>query len=91
MVLVWISLTISTSDEEQLAPEICDNALDDDNDGLIDLNDDDCQCEPLEQPSFILNPSFERAGMLSSQFLKTGLRNGLDTSFRRNHRLLSSL
>jgi len=41
------------------APEICDNGLDDDNDGKIDLNDEDCHCEPLEPPSLIPNPSFE--------------------------------
>jgi len=40
--------------------EICDNALDDDNDGLIDLNDPDCQCTEFEnQESLIPNPSFE--------------------------------
>lgn len=39
--------------------EICDNALDDDGDGLFDLNDPDCEC-PLAQPlSLIPNPSFE--------------------------------
>jgi gliding motility-associated-like protein len=39
--------------------EICDNALDDDGDGLIDLNDPDCNC-PIELPtSLIPNPSFE--------------------------------
>ena len=39
--------------------EICDNGIDDDNDGLIDLNDDDCIC-PIELPiSLIPNPSFE--------------------------------
>lgn len=42
-----------------LPPEICDNGLDDDQDGLIDLNDDDCHCDPLEPPSLIANPSFE--------------------------------
>ena len=26
------------------AQEICDNGIDDDNDGMIDINDDDCQC-----------------------------------------------
>ena len=76
MVLVWISLTISTSDEEQLAPEICDNALDDDNDGLIDLNDDDCQCEPLEQPSFILNPSFEEQECCPPSFSRLDCAKG---------------
>ncbi len=39
--------------------EICDNALDDDGDGLIDLNDDDCICEALAPTSMIPNPSFE--------------------------------
>ena len=39
--------------------EICDNALDDDNDGLIDLNDPDCICEKISQASMIPNPSFE--------------------------------
>ncbi|MCB0638249.1 MAG: hypothetical protein KDC54_16585, partial [Lewinella sp.] len=28
--------------------EICDNAIDDDNDGLIDLNDPDCDCAVIE-------------------------------------------
>lgn len=39
--------------------EICDNAIDDDMDGLIDLNDPDCDCEIIEPISLIPNPSFE--------------------------------
>ncbi len=39
--------------------EICDNALDDDQDGLIDLNDPDCKCPEFEPQSLIPNPSFE--------------------------------
>lgn len=39
--------------------EICDNALDDDGDGLTDLNDPDCQCEIVSYQSLIPNPSFE--------------------------------
>jgi len=39
--------------------EICENALDDDGDGLIDLNDPDCDCPVLEPASLIPNPSFE--------------------------------
>ena len=39
--------------------EICDNAIDDDSDGLIDLNDDECSCEIIEPKSLIPNPSFE--------------------------------
>ena len=39
--------------------EICDNAVDDDDDGLIDLNDPDCTCAVIEPESLIPNPSFE--------------------------------
>lgn len=39
--------------------EICDNAVDDDGNGLIDLNDPGCVCQPPEPPSQIPNPSFE--------------------------------
>lgn len=39
--------------------EICDNAQDDDGDGLIDLNDPDCLCQAPEPSSLIPNPSFE--------------------------------
>ena len=39
--------------------EICDNAVDDDGDGLIDLNDADCDCQIAEPISLIPNPSFE--------------------------------
>ncbi|MDX1942549.1 MAG: gliding motility-associated C-terminal domain-containing protein [Saprospiraceae bacterium] len=39
--------------------EICDNAKDDDADGLIDLNDSDCDCQRIEPISLIPNPSFE--------------------------------
>ena len=41
------------------AVEICDNAIDDDGDGLIDLNDEDCFCTVAEAISLIPNPSFE--------------------------------
>lgn len=39
--------------------EICDNGIDDDQDGLIDLNDTECDCEVIEAVSLIPNPSFE--------------------------------
>lgn len=42
------------------AQEICDNALDDDGDGLIDMNDPDCECDGFyEIESLIPNHSFE--------------------------------
>ncbi len=48
--------------------EICDNGIDDDGDGLIDINDNDCDC-PIELPtSLIPNPSFEdRTGCPTSE------------------------
>ena len=39
--------------------EICDNAIDDDGDGMIDLNDQDCFCMTPTPESLIPNPSFE--------------------------------
>jgi len=56
-------LFLSFSPKQQQAivstEEICDNAIDDDLDGLIDLNDPDCECEFIEPVSLIPNPSFE--------------------------------
>ncbi|WP_035843679.1 PKD domain-containing protein, partial [Crocinitomix catalasitica] len=43
-----------------LTQEICDNGIDDDGDGLVDLNDvEDCECVSLIGSSLIPNPSFE--------------------------------
>ena len=39
--------------------EICDNGIDDDDDGLIDINDPDCVCEIVNLESLFPNPSFE--------------------------------
>lgn len=47
------------SSKEVMMVEICDNAADDDGDGLIDLNDPDCECAIIEPVSLIPNPSFE--------------------------------
>ncbi len=53
-----ISLNVSV-----FAQEICDNAVDDDGDGLIDLNDNDCNCSNATiVQSLIPNPSFEEYG-----------------------------
>ena len=41
------------------AQENCSNAIDDDNDGLIDLNDPDCGCGNFPLTSLLSNPSFE--------------------------------
>ncbi|MFT3883869.1 MAG: gliding motility-associated C-terminal domain-containing protein [Flavobacteriales bacterium] len=46
-----------------LAQEICNNGIDDDGDGLIDLNDPDCPCSTVlmapDLQSYIRNHSFE--------------------------------
>jgi len=52
-------VSISTDAVLLLTTEVCDNALDDDSDGLIDLNDPDCDCILVEPESLIPNPSFE--------------------------------
>lgn len=39
--------------------EICNNGIDDDNDGLVDLNDDDCNCDSVLPSPLIPNESFE--------------------------------
>lgn len=40
--------------------EICNNAIDDDADGFVDLNDSECTCEDLaDTTNLIYNPSFE--------------------------------
>jgi gliding motility-associated-like protein len=42
-----------------IGQEICNNGIDDDGDGFIDLNDQDCACTNLLPSSLIPNPSFE--------------------------------
>ena len=58
--LTFVSLYVCWNQDVQLQMvEICDNAIDDDDDGHIDLNDDDCTCIIIEPVSLIPNPSFE--------------------------------
>lgn len=57
MLLLGLGCSTGTLFGQQL--EICDNALDDDGNGLIDLNDPACICQPPEPTSQIPNPSFE--------------------------------
>src|SRR5690554_4135249 len=55
-----------------IGQEICDNGIDDDGNGLIDLNDTACDCEgfgvPQNIPSLIPNPSFEDRNCCPSSF-----------------------
>jgi gliding motility-associated-like protein len=50
--------------------EVCNNAIDDDGDGLIDLNDTDCICQSssVVPPSLIPNASFENSSYCPNFF-----------------------
>lgn len=54
----WECLSLRSEYLEKV-DEICDNGKDDDGDGLIDLNDPDCDCPIFGPESLIPNPSFE--------------------------------
>ena len=56
--LVYLfSINIAVAQEMSIAD--CTDGIDNDGDGLIDLNDDDCSCGDLMASSLIPNPSFE--------------------------------
>lgn len=57
--LCFVLLLILICSVGALAQEICNNAIDDDGDGLIDINDEDCICAGLSASSLFPNPSFE--------------------------------
>ena len=65
------------------AQENCSNGLDDDNDGLVDLNDNlDCTCSGINSVNpgnnFIPNPSFEEYSCLPTDFTQWALgANGI--------------
>lgn len=67
--LFTFQLLLSTA---LIAQEICDNGIDDDNDGLIDLNDDDCDCTGFGNTSalesLIPNSSFEDRSCCPSSY-----------------------
>ncbi len=58
LVFSLVLLLVTVPSIGQIA-EICDDALDNDGDGLIDLNDDDCVCLTSIPSGLIPNPSFE--------------------------------
>ncbi len=58
-VFLLLVLTAYSISEPMILMENCKNALDDDGDGLVDLNDPDCTCAIAEPTSLIPNPSFE--------------------------------
>ncbi|MCF8239598.1 MAG: gliding motility-associated C-terminal domain-containing protein [Saprospiraceae bacterium] len=59
---IWI-LVLTMYSAVLFSQEICDNGIDDDGDGLIDLQDDECICNGIfiggDMTSLIPNPSFE--------------------------------
>ncbi len=55
----FIVLLFSLSAISLSAQEICDNGIDDDGNGQIDLNDEACVCSAFIGSSLIPNPSFE--------------------------------
>lgn len=59
------------------AQELCTNGIDDDNDGLIDLNDTvDCACSIFSTPlSIIPNPSFELYSCLPTSYSSLSCAN----------------
>ena len=58
-----------------VAQEVCNNGIDDDGDGLVDLNDPDCPCNVVLNvdgiPSLLPNPSFEESDCISENFSTT--------------------
>ncbi len=53
------------------AQEICDNGMDDDSDGLIDLNDPECVCHEIVaflSPDILSNGSFEKMDCCPTNF-----------------------
>ena len=49
--------------------EICNNGIDDDGNGLIDLNDSECVCRAgVTISSFLSNPSFENTNCCPTHF-----------------------
>ena len=63
LLLLFLLFSIFSS-----AQEICNNGIDDDADGKIDLNDSDCICNNSAITSIIPNPSFETLSACPSSF-----------------------
>jgi gliding motility-associated-like protein len=55
----FLCLLLLMTSYNSFAQEICDNAKDDDGDGLVDLYDPDCQCHYQVSGNLLLNASFE--------------------------------
>lgn len=58
------------------AQEICNNGIDDDGDGLVDINDPDCLCNTTPIPSIIPNASFENYESCPTSYSQLDLCTG---------------
>ncbi len=69
---LFITLTLLLSVLQATAQEICDNGIDDDGNGLIDLQDDQCLCSGvsvgLPSDNLIPNPGFEEFNCCPANF-----------------------
>jgi gliding motility-associated-like protein len=72
----WLQSTFDIMITNVQIAEICDNAIDDDNDGYIDINDPDCICEIVKPESLIPNPSFEEKNCCPSGRSQLNCANG---------------
>ncbi len=75
-ILIIVSLMFSSFVYSQ---EICNNGIDDDADGLVDLNDvANCTCTPATTtvPSLIPNPSFETMACCPSSYSQVSCASG---------------
>lgn len=82
MCLMLVTMAIS-------AQEICNNGIDDDGDALIDLNDDECDCDAIEPLTYVngslcrrLDLELEYPGASSYQWYKDGIAIAGETSDR---------
>jgi hypothetical protein len=73
-----VTICLLVSIFSSYSQEICDDGVDNDNDGLVDLNDlNDCSCASINAPnlSIIPNPSFESFSTLPTYISQTSLLN----------------
>lgn len=76
IILIIVSFIFSSFSFSQ---EICNNGIDDDADGLVDLNDvANCTCTPVTTtvPSLIPNPSFETMACCPSSYSQVNCASG---------------
>ena len=75
ILIFWVFVLMSGFAFSQ---EICNNGIDDDADGFIDLNDTECSCSPLttQPPSMIPNHSFEQMNCCPTTFSQVSCATG---------------